>query len=137
MSDLREIMQGIYDHHKKLTPSIVLDEARDPNHPLHSRFEWDDAVAGEAWRKEQAHRLIASAYVTYKKVDAPAQSLRAFHAVRSSGVDPYVYEPLDVVVHDEFMSELVRRDMEREWKTLYARYEAFDEFRKMVKRDIA
>lgn len=56
--DLRTALQGIYDQHQQLTPAIVVDEARDAAHPLHSRFDWNDATAGEAWRRQQAHELI-------------------------------------------------------------------------------
>ena len=41
-----------------LTPRAVVDAARDVNHPLHSRFTWDDGEAGELWRLEEAAKLI-------------------------------------------------------------------------------
>ena len=41
-----------------LQPETVVDEARPESSPLHSRFEWDDGVAGENYRIWQARQLI-------------------------------------------------------------------------------
>jgi hypothetical protein len=41
-----------------LKPEIVVEEARPKSSPLHSRFEWDDSVAGQQYRIWQARQLI-------------------------------------------------------------------------------
>jgi hypothetical protein len=133
---LRDELQKIYDQNGRLTPALVVDEARDESHPLHSRFEWDDAAAGEAWRRQQAHELIRSVRVVYREADDknPEKSVRAFHAVRSE--KEHVYEPVEKVVADDFTRQLVLRDMEREWQALRRRYDQFAEFLEMVRRDV-
>jgi hypothetical protein len=135
--DLRTALQGIYDQHQQLTPAIVVDEARDETHPLHNRFDWNDATAGEAWRRQQAHELIRSVRVVYREADDtnPQKSVRAFHAVRRD--TGHVYEPVDAVLADDFTKRLVLADMEREWKALHRRYQDFAEFAAMIRRDIA
>ncbi|MFF7881037.1 hypothetical protein ACH40F_07835 [Streptomyces sp. NPDC020794] len=137
MSGLRDELLAVRDHHGKLTPQIVVDVARDPGHPLHSRFEWNDAVAGEAWRRQQAHDLIRKAKVVYREADerGPERSVRAFHAVRTE--EGHVFEPVEKVVEDPFTQRLVLADMEREWKSLYQRYKEFGEFLEMVRRDVS
>lgn len=132
---LRDQMQAVYDQHGRLTPTLVVDTARDPSHPLHSRFEWDDSVAGEAWRRHQAHELIRSVKVTYAEADdtSPEKKVRAFHAVRTEA--GHVYEPAEKVAADPFLSQLVLRDMEREWQQLKRRYQEFEEFWRMVRQD--
>lgn len=47
----------------RLTPEEVVEVARDPRHPLHGRFEWDDQKAGHAYRLAQARSLIRSVEV--------------------------------------------------------------------------
>lgn len=42
----------------ELTPKSVVEAARDPENPLHPHFEWDDSVAAEKFRHEQARDLI-------------------------------------------------------------------------------
>lgn len=136
MRDLRSQLQRIYDEHGELTPELVVKEASDPTHPLHSRFNWDDRTAAESWRKEQAHQLIRSVRVVYRQSDGKSgdKSIRAFHAVRvESG---YVYEPTDKVIADPFLTKLVLADMKREWQALKRRYEQFDEFLSMIRDDL-
>ena len=133
--NLRDALQEIYDRRGQLDPNIVLEEARPPASPLHDRFEWDDSVAAEAWRKEQAHQLIVSVKVTYAKPDTDQRiELRQWHAVSSPA--GHVYEPLEKVSTDPLLRQLVLRDMEREWKQLHGRYASFAEFSEMVQRDL-
>ena len=51
-------LQRIEQKYGYLTPEFVVDEARPEGSPIHSRFEWDDSVAGEAYRRGQARQLI-------------------------------------------------------------------------------
>lgn len=41
-----------------ITASRIVEVAADPDHPLHSRFEWDDTEAARAYRLIQARNLI-------------------------------------------------------------------------------
>jgi hypothetical protein len=47
-----------------LTADVVVDEAKDPTNPLHKCFEWDDTIAANMHRKQQARILITSIVVT-------------------------------------------------------------------------
>lgn len=134
--NLRDQMLSIRTEHGYLTPALVVDVARPENHPLHTRFEWDDTVAGEAWRRRQAHQLIRSVRVTYRPASDTNDeaSVRAFHAVRHEGNGDfnYAYEPAEDVAQDPFMRELVLRDMQRDWQQLKRRYGHFAEFVDLV-----
>lgn len=136
MSDLRGELRAIYDRHGELTPKLVVQEARPESHPLHNRFEWDDSVAGERWREQQAHELIRTVRVTYREASdaGPEKTVRGFHAIkRESG---YVYEPAEKVAANPVLTELVLMDMRREWQALQARYGHFQEFAEMVMGDL-
>lgn len=132
---LRDQLQAIYDQAGTLTPALVVDTARDPGHPLHDRFDWDNAVAGEAWRKHQAHELITSVKIVYREhEDGRQDKVRAYHAVRNE--TGFVYEPADVIAKDPLKSKILLQDMEREWRALRRRYQQFSEFFEMVRRDL-
>lgn len=133
---LRDILQGIYDQRGELTAEILVEVSRDETHPLHERFEWDNAAAGEQWRKQQAADLIRSVKVVYKEATETeeARTVRAFHAVR--GPSGHAYQPAEKVAEDPFTRQLVLNDMEREWQALRRRYERFAEFTAMVRADL-
>lgn len=44
----------------RLTPPAVVKAARDTRNPLHKHFEWDNQIAADAYRLDQARALIRS-----------------------------------------------------------------------------
>ena len=58
--DAGEELERIQQCHGKVTPDIVVDEARPTDSPLHNVFEWDDEKAAENYRHSQASVLIRS-----------------------------------------------------------------------------
>lgn len=133
---LRDELARIYEQRGRLTPAIVVDEARPSDHPLHDRFEWDDSIAGEAWRRQQAHELIRSVRVVYREPTENDAGLdvRAWHAVRDD--EGHTYKPADEVAEDPVLSEIVLRDMQREWQQLHRRYGHFAEFIELVRQTL-
>lgn len=53
----------IAETYGKLTPDLVVREAKDPDSILHGLFEWDDAEAGHQHRLFQARQIITSVRV--------------------------------------------------------------------------
>lgn len=125
--DLATVLNGIYHKHRALTPQLVVDYARPVDSPLHDRFEWDDAKAGEAYRKQQARTLIKS--VTIKvlsssdKVSSSVDSVvvRNYHSVRVEGSEP-VYAPLAVITADEHMMNQVVSNAKRDFVAFWNKY---------------
>ena len=57
-------LQRAVDNHGLIQPVMVVDQARPEDAPLHGGFEWDNAIAGELHRIEQARGLIQTYIVT-------------------------------------------------------------------------
>lgn len=133
---LRDQLQAVYDQHERLTPEIVVDVARDEASPLHARFEWDDQIAGEKYRLDQARRLIRSVKVVYREADEKeaARTIRAFHAIRDE--QGTSYRPVEEVTESPLLTKLLLQSMELEWKQLMRRYGRFEDFLKMVRADL-
>lgn len=53
-----EAVKELEDRQGRLLPSEVLNAARNEDSPLHGFFEWDESLAAEAYRLEQARELI-------------------------------------------------------------------------------
>lgn len=49
--------------HGCVKPSTVVNESRPKSAPLHPHFTWDDAVAAERWREDEARSIIRSVRV--------------------------------------------------------------------------
>lgn len=132
---LRDQLQAIYDRNRYLTPQLVVEEARPKTHPLHSQFEWNDRIAGEKYREQQASELIRSVKISYKRKDDTLEQVRYFVSVEEG--EGYAYHPADVVAKDDRLTGIVLRDMEREWRQLYARYSHFQEFTELVQKTMS
>jgi len=68
-----------------LFPEAVVAAAKSRRSPLHTVFQWDDDVAANLFRVDQARHLIRSVEVTY--VELPEAPVRAFHIQRIEEVD--------------------------------------------------
>lgn len=133
MSTLREHLQAIHDQFGSLTPELVVETASDPKHPLHDRFDWDDTVAAQKWRLEQAGQLLR---VTYRPDPTKPTDLRAFVAVKGEDSHRADYIPTETAMADPFTRQLVLRAMDREWKAFKRRYQHMAEFADLIRRDI-
>jgi len=135
VSGLRDELERLYEANGgRLTPAIVLDAAREPASPLHSSFEWDDLVAGEHHRHQQARDLIRKARVTHVDAAGVATSIRQFHALRASDEVEFEYLDQDEIRRNPLLRKLLLRQMERDIHQLVARYETLQEFWALMRK---
>lgn len=118
-STLVSELVAIREEHGTLTPALLVELARDPGHPLHSRFEWDDRVAGEKWRLEQAGHLLR---VTERPDPTKPNELRAFMAVRGEDTPTSEYVPTGEAFADPFTANLLLRQMKRDAASFHRRW---------------
>jgi hypothetical protein len=130
---LRDHLQAIRDERGSLTPALVVEVASDPEHPLHSRFEWDDTIAAHKWRLEQAGQLLRVTFVVGTK---KPQDLRAFVAVKGEDSHTSDYVPTEEAMQDPFTRELVLRAMKRDWLTFKRRYDHMREFAELIRTEL-
>jgi hypothetical protein len=114
-AELMAELQKIADAHDgALAPRNVVEAARDPDHPLHSRFEWDDSAAAEKYRLAQAEGLIRKVKLHIIRAAArggpvhltitPAYASRPSQRHSEGG-----YEPItDIMADPDKRAELVR-----------------------------
>ena len=137
--NLRDALQTIYNQRGALTPAIVVAEATNPDHPLHTRFEWDDSIAAARYREVQAAQLIRSVRVTYAtSPDGEPKTVRGFLPVQRDPDDTRSsYEPVEQLLANDFQRELLLREFDREWKLFKQRYGHLREFAELVKAGLA
>ena len=86
----------IYEKFGDITPQAVVDENRDEKAVLHSCFEWDDKIAAEKYRVEQAGDMIRCLVTVEKRDDASEPII-----VRSIVKTTEKYEPFTVTIRSE------------------------------------
>lgn len=145
MSNIRNILQDMYERHGRLTPAIIVDESRAEDAPLHNRFEWDDTVAAEQYRFLQAARIIRSVRITRAGNDAdgddgPAEpeGVRAFLPVRGRERDDagsWTYEPTRKALADPTSRCILLNEMRRDWRAFQSKYQALSEYAKLIEAE--
>lgn len=81
------ITEKFNDH---IGPEQFLEYSRPNSSPTHKYFEWDDSVAGERYRLEQARSLISCLVV-----EIEGESTKAFHSVYVEELDKRQYVAVD------------------------------------------
>lgn len=122
MSALAEL-QRIAERDGAISPETVLDEARPPTAPLHRHFEWDDGAAAEAYRLDQAARLIRRYAVEIHTEPEKTVRARAFVSIGSRQ-----YAPIDKALNDPKQRGVVLEQCIRELAAVRRKYEHLVDF---------
>ena len=102
----------------------LVDAARPVTSPAHPYFEWDDGLAAEKYRREQAQYYVRSIEVIHPEYHEP---VRAFHNVCMTINDEKVrgYARLEIVESQEELLAQVIAEAKAElvgWKHRYSFY---------------
>lgn len=104
-----------------ITPEQVLKKARDKQSELHKCFEWDDSIAAEKYRLQQARQLIQFFVITPKKENKPP--IRYFQITSK----PNEYMPtMCFLKHPEEHRKLLQRAF-AELRSFQDRYKSLSE----------
>lgn len=58
----------------KITPEEIIEKAKDKNTELHKCFEWNDTIAAEKYRLQQARNVLSMlVYEPKEKVEVPVR----------------------------------------------------------------
>jgi hypothetical protein len=58
-------LEALRDESPRLKARDILNAARDPESPGHACFTWDDRIAGEKWREQEAQAIM----LAIRKID--------------------------------------------------------------------
>lgn len=107
----------------RLTAQDLVDVSRDENAPLHGVFEWDDSIAAEEWRKQQARCVINS--IVIRSEQESVEPVRAFFKVETTGNH---YESVYTIIKTPDKREMLMRQVLEEMQSLRQKYANIAEF---------
>ena len=99
----------------RLTAKTLVDENRAEDAPLHDAFEWNDAVAAESYREEQARHIINCII----KVEEDLAPVRAFFNIERTSPE---YKHIDVILTTEDDTTKLLRTALRELRAFQKKY---------------
>lgn len=80
-------------NNNKLTPELIVKEAKKTTNPLHVCFEWDDKKAGKAYRLSQASKMIRCLVVTKDDGKGEPEVVRAFVNIKKDDDGKLTHNP--------------------------------------------
>lgn len=112
-------LERIYKRDGKIEPSVLVEESRPEDAPLHDCFEWDDKKAADAYRKSQARGIMCNVMI----VGEPKRDTytRAIVNVCKE------YRPLKVVLQSKDMTQELLRNALRDLKCFETKYRELSE----------
>lgn len=81
-TDPQKVADEIFSISETPTTDQVVEMAKDPGTESHALFDWDDAVAGPKWRKEQAKLIMRNLKVEFVHEEVSEDEAKAFTPVR-------------------------------------------------------
>lgn len=114
-----------------LTPKALVDESRPQAAPLHPEFEWDDAVAAEAYREVQAGGIIRQ-LVTVVAKNSEEIPTRAFVSVRKSESEPRSYVGISVAINSKDMQAQLLADAIKDAEIFHRKYKTLSELADVI-----
>ena len=107
------------------TPKQILDFARDPGTELHKCFEWDDSIAAEKYRLQQA-RTVVCHLVYVEETQQEPQRIRLIQKT-SEG-----YSPVQLIVRNKTEYESLLSRAMAELRAFKQRYHALSELEEIL-----
>lgn len=78
-------LEALYEDHGQLTPTLIVEDARNPERETHQLIEWDETEAASKYRIEQARYIMRNIIIvrTEQTVDSEPKiiKVRAFENV--------------------------------------------------------
>lgn len=122
-----DVISGLQQEGKSEASDLV-DASRPENAPLHSMFEWNDAVAAELYRVDQARCIIRHVCVIQEDTNKESVPVRAFFQIDSESGD---YEPTVVIMNDEEKRKRLLEVAKGELNSFKVKYQSLKELAKV------
>lgn len=109
-------------------PQQIVDYAKNPDTELHKCFTWDNDLAAEKWRLQEARQVVCSLVIVESNSDYENDTqIRVFHKIDSEDG----YKPLQFILQnkDEYKKLLER--CEYDLRNLKKKYQNLSEYQEI------
>ncbi len=119
-----------------ITAKELLDASRGTDAPLHSCFEWNDSVAAEKYRVEQARHIISSIEIRFVETDTPEHFKQTRYLLNIAPVAPKSqgqFVTVDVAFSNEQYRAAILKNAFRELRAFQTKYRKYQELSVLFK----
>ena len=120
-----ELIDELTNKGTEVTPELIVAMSRDPASPTHGEFEWDDSIAAEKFRTEQARLLISHIRIV-RDEEEKEQECRVRAFVSTPGRNS-VYVPLQNALSNDVYREHLLKQARNDCMVFLAKYRKLQE----------
>lgn len=121
-ADAQLVADEIMSIGESATPAQIVDKARDSRTELHKCFEWDDAVAAEKHRLDQARQVVRHLVIRETVRDDKPPIRFLFKPESGKG-----YQPTKIIVRNQDSYQSLLASALRDLDALRVKYHALSE----------
>lgn len=123
-ADAEKVSAEIESIGSEASPAEIVEKAKDESTELHKCFEWDDSIAAQRWRLQQARQIVCLLVYTDEKKEEEEQAPIRFFVKASSNKG---YQPVKLVVRDKDEYQAMLDRAIRELKAFQEKYQRLSE----------
>ena len=126
------VCQKLSESDVGLTAKSLVDASRDEKAPLHNEFEWNDSIAAEKYREEQAANIIRHLIIVRtdtEEVRASKDRSFVFTGERKTG-----YVPLDKALSNEVWKTNLLKAARADMRTFVLKYNRLSELAGIINK---
>jgi hypothetical protein len=134
-----KVCQDIIDLEGAITPKRLVDVSRPEDAPLHGEFEWNDNVAAEKYREEQARQIIKNIIIVDSSIDEERQlnvsvgEVKGDRAFVPTDERTHKYIPLYAALSEEAYRENLIQQAKRDMYAFRIKYFRLKELEHIIK----
>lgn len=113
-----------------LSARSLLDASRPKNAPLHDAFEWDNNVAAEKYREDQARYIIRHLVVVPTEVKK--ETHRAFFPIVTDDGESKQYENIETIIANPVKQNYLLDMAKKELQSFKKKYETLSELKPVI-----
>ena len=127
-ADARKVYDELQSIGDTYTPEQIVDFARDENTELHKCFQWDDSIAAESWRKQQARQIVQSLVVVVETEEYKAQTYRLIEhdSINSA------YKPVTLMIQELDQYTALLEQAKKDLRVFTAKYKSLTELSSVI-----
>ena len=117
-ADAQKVAQEIVSIGDYATPSQIVEVGRNSDTELHKCFDWDDTVAAEKWRIEQARDIVRHLVIKEDQVPKDRPQVRYFFKPQGEAG----YKPTEVIIKQKDSYEALLAQAYAELRAFKVKY---------------
>jgi len=122
-NDVGKYFETLHKEYGVISPEIIVEKARDKDNILHDYFEWDDTKAAQKYRLEQAKEIIRCLVIQ----NDGGEKIRAVVSVSISYNEKRSYQPLKLVLNNDYSKTMLLEQARRDAQIFIAKYRTLTE----------